>query len=227
MPTKALHRKDIVEYASTNGFERACLKEEISSLGYGFIVIPAMKKLALEGDGVTAKAKKVLGSFAFPPSCVVFSSASLNPFVNQLIAHPSYVIEVDKEYLESTFEALRHGLSNRVILNPSEAERTLYYEPGLVCLYPLMSKAPVSKNGDIRVEKLLVDLLVSARYRSLYSGRDIENALRIICNEYAVNYRTLFAYASRKRKTQRVYDALEEAAEGSIKEVLHAIKEKL
>ena len=215
------------EFSSFNAFERAHLEGKISSLGYGYIAFPALKKLILEEDEVARRIHKVFASFAFPPAHVVLCSASLNPFINHLIARPSYVVEVEKEYLESCFVALNASLNSRVLLHPSKEERTRYSEPGVICLYPLMSKAPASKDGSVRVEKLLVDLVVSPRYKSLYSGPDIRQALSIICNEYAVNYRTVFAYASRKRKTQEVYSALEDAAERGIKEALHAIKEEL
>ena len=215
------------EFSSTNAFERAYLEGKISSLGYGYITIPALKRFALQEDEVIRKIRKAFATFLFPPSFVVFSSASLNPFINQLIARPSYVVEVEKTYLQTCFEMLREILKNRVLLSPSDEERARYYEPGIVCLYPLMSKAPVARNGAMRPEKLLVDLIVSSRYQSMYSGSDIKQALSIICNEYAVNYRTLFAYASRKRKTQTVYATLEDATRGQLKEALHAIKEKL
>ncbi len=227
MENRIVHRSSTREYASFNAFERACLEGRISSMGYGYIAIPPLKRLAWEEDEVMRRIHGILASFAFPPLHVVFGSASLNLFINQLIAHPSYVVEVGKEYLQPCFDALRGALRNRVLLNPSEEERVRYYEPGIVCLYPLMSKAPVSKDGEARVEKLLVDLITSPRYRSLYSGSDIAQALSILANDYAVNYRTLFAYASRKRKTTEVYMALEDVALGQTKEMLHAIKEEL
>lgn len=222
MEYKIVQRSSTEEFASFNAFERAHLEGRISSLGYGYIAIPAWKSFVAEEDEVTRRIHNVLSSFAFPPSHVVFSSLSLNPYINQLIAHPSYIVEVEKEYLQPSFDALRATLKNRVLLNPSEEERVRYYEPGIVCLYPLMSKSPVSKDGTMRVEKLLVDLIVSPRYRSIVSGPDIRQGLSIICNEYAVNYRTLFAYAARKRKVQEVYMALEEIAEEQLKEMLHA-----
>jgi len=227
MEYSVIKRSATDEFASNNAFERAHLGGEISSLGYGYVSVPAMKEFSLEGDKTTARIGKTLESFAFPPSRVVFSSVSLNPFINQLIAHPTYVVEIEKDYLEPCFDALRKDLANRVLLNPTAEERTRYAEPGLVCIYPLLSKSPVSKDGSARVEKLLADLVVSSRYRSLYSGMDVEQALRIIVNEYAVNYRTLFAYAARKRKTKEIYAALETVAEGQIKELLHAIEKEL
>ena len=227
MESRVLHRSSAAEYSSYNDFERASLEGKITSLGYGYIAVPPLKDLVLEEDDVTRKIRRALDSFAFPPLRTVLSSASLNPFINQLIAYPSYVVEVEKGYLQSGFDALRGALKNRVLLNPTEEERIRYYEPGIVCVYPLMSKSPASRNGAVRSEKLLVDLIVSPRYRSLYSGSDTSQAISLICNEYAANYRTLFAYAARKRKTLEVFAALENAAEGQIKEFLHAIKEKL
>lgn len=227
METQIVQRSSTERFASFNAFERAYLKGSISSLGYDYIAIPPLKNLALEEDATTREIKKVFSTFPFVPSRVVFSSASLNPFINQLIAHSSYVVEVEKEYLQPFFDVLRTVLMNRVLLNPSIEERTRYYEPGIVCIYPLMTKSPVSKDGIVKLEKLIVDLIVSDRYRVLYSGFDIRQALTIICNQYAINYRTLFAYAARKRKTREVYSVLEEAAEGQIKEMLHAIEKEL
>ena len=227
MESKVLKRTSTKEFAAFNGFERAVLEGRISSLGYGLIAIPAMQTFSLEKDAVADRIKVLLESFAFPPAHVVFYSASLNPFINQLIAHGIYVVEVEKSYLETCFDALRAGLKNRVLLNPSTQERIRYYEKGLVCLYPLMSKSPVDKNGSIRIEKLVVDLLVSPRYSLLFSGSDIAQAICLLTSNYALNYHTLFAYASRKRKAQEVYSALESIVEDPIKEVLHVIQEKL
>ena len=222
-----LKRSESAGFGSQSAFERAVLASKVTSFGYGYMLQAPLKKFSLESDAVSIRINALLDSFAFPPKRVVFRSSSLNPYINHLIANGVYIVEVEKDYLEASFDALRFSLPNRVLLSPSIAERERYLEPGIVLLYPLMSKAPVSSNGTIRIEKLLVDLAVTPIYRALYSGKDLEQAIGLLLDGHAINFRTLFAYASRKRKTKEVYVALEKAANGQIKELLHAIKEKL
>ncbi|MBQ9457936.1 MAG: hypothetical protein IJU64_05490 [Bacilli bacterium] len=227
MDSIIVHRNVTKEYAEFNAFERAVLSRKISSLGYGFLAIPALPRLKLEEEEAITQIKAVANAFAFPPKFVVFSTASLNIVINQLIAYPSYVVEVEKGYETALADELRKIWPKKVFLNPTESELKKNWDHGMVCVYPLLSKAPVSEDGSYRVEKLIVDLILSWRIQVFYSGIDIDQALYFLTHDYEVNFHTLFAYAKRKGKAKEVYRVLQEVLKEPYQEVLHAIKEKL
>lgn len=54
------------KYASFNGFERARLGNEISSLGFGFIAIPSLKELTLEEDEAARRIRHALFNVCVP-----------------------------------------------------------------------------------------------------------------------------------------------------------------
>ena len=227
MNCRMMNRAKTKEFATNNAFERAVLKRKISSIGYGFFAEPALRKLVLEGDDTAKKLNELLDTFLFRPKRVVFSSASLNPFINQLISTPTYIVEVEKDFLEPFFEIARDEFPGRVFFAPTEKERLRYGWPGTILLYPLLTKSPTSKDGAMPIEKLIVDLICSPRYFTLFSGEDVEQALHLLADGHEMNLRTIFAYAKRKKKEAIVFEKLKETLGSDYSEVLDAIQKKL
>lgn len=186
---------------------RRIKKGDLGNIGYGFYV-EKPKKLLFEQDETMLRINLLLDKFPISPSRVIFSSKSLNFCINQIIESTTYIIEVEKEYLQSVFELLKNRFNNLVLLKPGEKDKSNYWKPNTIYVEELFKRSPVNKNGTITIEKLIVDLLFSKEISSLYSGPDIESAIDVLCSKYTINYKTLFAYASRKQKREQLIDKI-------------------
>ena len=79
---------------------RLAKKEDIRNLGFGYYVKSPVI-FHLEHDGVMNKINNLLSLYSFPPKRMVFSSISLNFCINQIISSTTYVVEVEKEYIQT------------------------------------------------------------------------------------------------------------------------------
>lgn len=199
---------------------RRVKKQELGNFGFGFYQTHP-HVLAFDEDAVMAQIHTLLKSFPLPPKNVVFCSSSLNFCINQQISSPTYLVEVEKEYIWSVFESLKSIFPNRVVLlKPNQEDKLNYWRPGAIYVVELFKRSPLDPNGMMNIEKLVVDLLCDEDIYSLYSGIDIEYALDALCSRYVINYRTLFAYASRKGKRDLVLKRIRRYIPAEILEIV-------
>lgn len=179
----------------------------LGNLGYGFFT-ENPKILKFENDNLMIKINNLMDKFPVPPNRLIFSSISLNFCINQLISTTTYVVEVEKEYLQTIFELLRSNFSNVVLLKPNMNDKINYWAPNSIYIVELFKRSPINKDGTITIEKLVVDLLFDKKIYFLYSGQDIDSAIDILCSKYTINFKTLFAYAARKGKKKQLLDRI-------------------
>lgn len=183
-------------------------KASIGNLGYGYYVKDP-NYFTLEHDFFEKKINDVLDQIIIKPKRVVFSSKSLNSILNELISFPTYIVEVEKEYIQTVFELLKTKFSNVILLKPSEIEKENYWKPNAIYVYELFKRSPTIQDGSIKIEKLIFDLLFNDNYSSFYSGQDIELMIDKICSTYVINYKTLFSYASRRNKYSELFSKIQ------------------
>lgn len=201
---------------------RLVKKNKLGNLGFGYYV-DAPKRLFLETDETASKINRLLDQFSVPPKRVIVSSKTLNFCINQLISSNTYIVEVEKEYLQAVFELLKGKMPNLVLLKPNQKDKENYWKPNIIYVTELFKRSPINKDGSIAIEKLIVDLLFDKEISSLYSGQDIESAIEVLCSKYTINYKTLFAYASRKQRKQQLFNRIY----GLIpEEILNNVKQK-
>ena len=198
---------------------RLVKKGVLGNVGYGYYVRNP-NTLKLERDNTMSIINGLLDDYPIVPNRTVFSSISLNFCINQLISSTTYIVEVEKEYLQSVFELIKKNVENAVLFRPTEADKLNYWRPGAIYLTELFKRSPVHKDGTIAIEKLIVDLLFDDTFYSLYSGQDIKSAIDILCSKYLINYKTLLSYASRKNRKKQL---LSEIGSYIPKQVLEAI----
>lgn len=199
---------------------RRVKKQELGNCGYGFYQTHP-NVLSFDEDAVMIQIHALLKSFPLAPKNVVFCSSSLNFCINQQISSPTYLVEVEKEYLFPVFESLKSIFPNRVILfRPNQEDKLNYWRPGAIYVVELFKRSPLDPNGMMSIEKLVVDLLCDEDLYSFYSGIDIEYALDTLCSRYVINYRTLFAYASRKGKRDLVLKRIRRYIPAEILEIV-------
>lgn len=199
---------------------RRVKKQELGNYGYG-LYTSHPHVLSFDEDAVMGQIHALLKSFPLPPKNVVFCSSSLNFCINQQISSPTYLVEVEKEYIWSVFESLKSIFPHRVVLlKPNQEDKLNYWRPGAIYVAELFKRSPLDPNGMMSIEKLVVDLLCDEDIYSLYSGIDIEYALDTLCSKYVINYRTLFAYASRKGKRDLVLKRIRRYIPAEILEIV-------
>ena len=201
------------------GISRLTNKGRLGNLGYGFY-IDNPNILHFENDDMMTKINSLLDSFPFVPNRVVFSSISLNFCINQLITNTTYIVEVEKEYLQSVFELLKDNFKGVILLKPNKENKINYWTPNAIYVTELFKRSPVNKDGTITIEKLIMDLLFDEEIYSLYSGQDIDSAIDIICSKYIVNYKTLFSYAARRNRKNQLLNGIKKYIPKEILEVV-------
>ena len=198
---------------------RLVRKEAIGNLGYGFYTNHP-NNLKLENDDLMLIINKLLDNYPFAPKRVVFSSISLNFCINQLISSTTYIVEVEKEYLQSVFMTLKNNFNNVILLKPTKEDKLNYWAPNAIYVVELFKRSPVNKDGSMAIEKLIVDLLFDENTYSLYSGHDIDSAIDILCSKYTINYKTLFFYATRKNRRHQLLERINKYIPKEILEVI-------
>lgn len=186
---------------------RQVKRELLGNVGYGFYTQNPIF-LKLENDMTMIKINNLLDKYPLTPKRMVFSSISLNFCINQLISSTTYIVEVEKEYVQSVFYYLKEKLSNNILIKPNKQEKENYWVPNTIYVKELYKRSPVNKDGTIKIEKLLVDLLFDEDVYSLFSGKDINNAIDILCSNFTINYKTLIAYATRRNKRSELIDRI-------------------
>jgi hypothetical protein len=131
---------------------------------------------------------------------VVFETSALNEWLNELIAHSTTLIEVERPFLESVFDALKDRFPKySVLLNPDEKELWLYGGSETIVVTTLTLRSPLlSGNGMMSLEKLVVDLLADETLRSFISASEIPEMIFLMRKSYDFNETALFAYAKRR-----------------------------
>lgn len=192
---------------SKMAISRQIRKSIIGNVGYGFYT-KTPNLFHIENDGLMERINALLDSFPIKPNRLVFSSISLNFCINQLISSTTYVVEVEKEYIQPVFELLKDSFDNVVLKNPSEKEKIDYWKPNAIYVTELFKRSPINKDGSIKIEKLIVDLLFDKQIYSLFSGKDTRQAIDVLFSKYTINYKTLFSYASRKNKKKELLNII-------------------
>lgn len=218
---KDLHAKGLNNMA----ISRLVNKGIVGNLGYGFYVYNP-NPFHLDCDETLIKINNLLNEFPIKPNRMVFSSISLNYCINQLISSTTYVVEVEKEYLEAVFLLLKTRLNNLVLLKPNDKEKNNYWEPNAIYVFELFSRSPTNEDGSIKVEKLIVDLLFDEKLSSLYSGLDIELIVDNLCTKSLINYKTLFSYAKRKNRINELFEKIGKYLPEEIKEFINNVFKK-
>ncbi len=222
MKNNDLKKRSTLGYSNPMAVSRSIKSGVLSNAGFGYYSISPKQRLTFDSDETFRIINSILDSFPIAPRRVLFSSASLNFCINQQISSTTYIVEVEKDYVMSSFLLLRERLSARtVLLSPKRRERENYWTPKAIYVYPLFSRSPNNELGTMEIEKLIVDLLTDERIFSLYSGIDVQMAINTLCARYDINYQTLFAYAQRKGKKEYVYQSIEKYIPKEIKDAIH------
>lgn len=136
---------------------------------------------------------------AFPHiRIVVYESTLLNEWVNHQVSRKVIFIESEKYFTNDIFRFIYNNFSTRVLLNPTK-EDLYMYDGEILIVCPLISQSPINlKTRDIKIEKLIVDLYTKDLITEFVSEDEKDDVIREICKAYAINVKTVYAYAKRR-----------------------------
>ena len=149
-------------------------------------------------------AKRVLRHMkrAFAPDleyALYETSAVLNPFLNHLLAHPTVILEVPRDFMEPVFYSLKAAGFRNVLLDPDAKEVARYADEDAVIVHRLVSKAPIdAKRKKTTIEKLMVDIVCDDLLRCFFEGAEVPRMLETILEDYKVRIDRACNYARRR-----------------------------
>lgn len=187
----------LFHYCKDNGLQRIGKKQYAgSALVYEYI--PGEKAAQIQGF--------LQGEFPDMEICI-WESALLNEWMNLLLANNTIFVETGKECVESVYYALcEKSGEDMILVNPSLDDYYRYLRNDLIVIRTLKTRAPITRNGHITLEKLIVDLLYDKFLSQLIDRSTAEAVIADISKRYIVNESRLYAYAKRRNKMNEVQD---------------------
>lgn len=140
----------------------------------------------------------------------VWEFTQLNEFLNHLLANKTYVVEVESIFVESFFEVLKKKYNN-VLLKPNSDDFYHYATWETIVVKNLVSESPteIDTPHQIRLEKLLVDLVVDKFTSSLINNSEIYDIYEHCFNQYQIDGRKLMRYARRRNAQKKIKEILD------------------
>ena len=140
----------------------------------------------------------------------VWEFSQLNEFINHLLASKTFVIEVESLYMESFFEILKEKY-NHVLLKPTYENFIRYAKWGTIVVKNLVSESPndLDMPHQIRLEKILVDLVVDKFTSKLIQANELKDIYAYCLEHYMIDQRKMLRYAKRRNASTLISCMLE------------------
>lgn len=146
---------------------------------------------------------KVGREFPYLNICI-WNTSSINEFMIHQPNRFYYLLEVEKEAVESVFYFLRNT-KFAVFLEPKKdiLEKYLPEEKEVIIVKSLVSEAPlltVEKINTVSIEKMLVDIFCDDVIFSAQQGSEMRTIFESASAKYTVNQSKMLRYADRRGK---------------------------
>ncbi len=154
----------------------------------------------------------------------------LNEFSQHQSGKKMILVEVEKEFIESAYYALKDNFKNDIYLNPDQKAINFYISESNqpLVIKNLITRSPIGKQTEGKVEiytplleKILVDLFAEEKLFYLYQGNELVTILENSIKTYAVDFTKLFSYAKRRMKEQEIREFLTSNIPHLVKDITH------
>ncbi|HWJ26925.1 MAG TPA: DUF6577 family protein [Flavisolibacter sp.] len=138
----------------------------------------------------------------------VWTTAWLNELIELQATSFLYILEVDKDSMQSVFFSLKdEGTGLNLFFKPDEKVIETYISElsEAIIVEPMISRAPVMKVKGIifpTLEKILVDLLCEEKLFFAYQGQQLVKIYEACLDKYSINFSRLFNYAKRRKRDE-------------------------
>lgn len=155
---------------------------------------------------------KLKKDFPFSTICL-WSSSFLNEFSIHQSIKTFFLIEVEKDSIESIFNYMKDR-NYRVFINPTLNVFKNYIsgESDFFIIKPLISESPIqsiTNLNTVTLEKMLVDIFCDKIIFSAYQGNEMKTIFITAYNKYAINENKLLRYANRRGKKEQLIKYIE------------------
>lgn len=153
-------------------------------------------------------AKKINDRFEDVKYCI-WETNWLNEFSQHQAGKRIFIIETEKDFLDSFFYKLKEIYKAEVFLTPDEKAINFYVAESIqpIVIKKLITRSPISKRTEKKLkfytpflEKILVDIFSEDKLFYYSQGSELiyifENALK----SYDINYTKLLSYAKRRER---------------------------
>ncbi|MDR1459600.1 MAG: hypothetical protein LBI60_05245 [Bacteroidales bacterium] len=172
--------------------------------GKGLYQFGKMQVFMPQPDGRMKRTVQFLKKrFPFIQYCL-WDLSHINYFSQHLINFNVQFVDVEREVVDSVYNALKEEFSKVMSIN--NLYDNLSEFDGAVFVRPLITESPIRKVGNIPVttlEKMLVDLATDKEFIS-FQDNEIYTIFGTAFEKYTVNQNTLLRYAARKHKKEEI-----------------------
>lgn len=181
----------------------------IKSIKRGYYTITYKPKYKPEfSDDILKLSKFITNTFSEVKHCI-WETDWLNEFSQHQASKRLILIEIEKDFIESLYYAVKDNFKLNSYLNPDEKVINLYISESVnpVIIKKLITRSPIQKQKEKRIninypmlEKILVDLFADERIFYYYQGSELINIYKNAIKKYTLNYTKLFSYAKRRER---------------------------
>jgi hypothetical protein len=170
-------------------------------------VSPELYSLA---KGITEKFKGV--------KYCIWETEWLGEFLQHQASRRIILIEIEKDFVESLYYALKDSSRNELYLNPDNKIIEYYIAESNhpVVVKKLITRSPVAERSENMVkfytpllEKILVDLFAEEKLFYYLQGPELTHIYKNSLNSYTINFTKFFSYANRRGKEQEIKQFME------------------
>ncbi len=156
--------------------------------------------------------KKIAGNFEGVNYCI-WETGWLNEFSQHQSSRRIIIIDFEKEFAESLYYYLKDNQKQDLYLNPDERVIDFYISESNqpIIIKNMITRSPIGKISEYNfklstplLEKILVDLIAEEKLLHIYQGAELSHIYENAVNNYSINFTTLFSYARRRQKEQKV-----------------------
>jgi hypothetical protein len=157
------------------------------------------------------KYKEIKKAFPYAGICV-WETQWLNDLMGHQPGHFMELFEVEKEAAQPVFHFLQQqDKQEKIYFKPTEKEIEQYIASNRqsTIIRSSITQSPTQAQEDIcipKLEKILVDLFSDRSLFIAYQGQELVTIFKNAYRLYPVNISTLFRYAQRRKKKERLRD---------------------
>lgn len=144
---------------------------------------------------------------------ITSESVLLNEFLTDQIVDNTLFAQVERGRGMDVFDYLSKSYVGRVLYRPVFPEYSREWEKDCIVVLDLVSQAPRfdAKPNDIRIEKLLVDMVCDKVIAASFDAKEIPSIYQKVFDTYVVHRGMVMRYAARRGRKQMVQDYMEQA----------------
>lgn len=183
-------------------------KGVITPLKRGIYTLNAKKSFQPEIDKHLKKIHKIFIEKYPEISYCVWSSNVLHTLMNLQPFNHFYIIETEKDILNSVFYLLKENNIN-AFLNPDKgtAEKYMAESKNSVVVKPFITRTPFAPFNKIKtasLEKILVDIFCDTDIFFYYQGNELKNIFSNAFRYYQIDYSKFLNYAVRRNQKTKL-----------------------